>query len=849
MKSKTNTKTPKEKKLQKLTSVQMFSPVLDVKDGIIITRDGHFVMIMEFAPINFMLRSNAEQTSIISNFAAALKLLPDRVQFKVVSKRADVQSFVDIIRKEKETETNENCRRLQEEQINLIRNVGQARGVSRHFYVVFRYEQKTSFQKKPTFEEIRYNLYDTASRISALLEQCGNDVMSKPEIGTMTIPDDYTLSVLYSIFARSKSEENTFEDNMDDVLSRYLTDPTIDFSKPVHIPPNEFICPNMINTKASSKYIIIDGTYYSFAYLPSQTYPTQAYAGWLSMLIDFGAGVDVDLFVRKENVAAVQRKLQYGIRYNKVKARSTEDTSMDYEEINNAIDAGYYLRDGLANAEDFCYMSILLTISASSLEELKWKKNELKNYLVAHDLKAKFCDFQHEQAFLSSLPLCDWNANIFNKSKRNVLTSSLASAYPFISFEIADPNGIMLGVNKANDSLVFVDNFDTTKYKNANIAILGTSGAGKTYTLQCMALRMREKKTQVFIIAPDKGHEFKRAADAVGGQYIKISAGSSQNINVMEIRKMDTANSVLLDGKSGQKDSILARKIQQLHVFFSLLIPDISHEERQLLDEALIKTYNRFGITSRNKSLIDPSNPTRYRDMPVLGDLHNELKNQGVNSKRLYNILTRYVTGSAKSFNKPTNVDLNNKYIVLDISDLTKELLPVGMFIVVDYVWDKAREDRTAKKAIFLDELWCLIGAKSSPQAAEFVLEIFKVIRGYGGSAIAATQDHNDFFALEDGRFGKGIINNARTKIIMNLEPKEAYSVAEMLDLTPIETQRITNFKRGEGLILANSNHVAVEFKSSQVENDLITTDRQQLAELAERKAREDAYGSYGGAD
>ena len=120
--------------------------------------------------------------------------------------------------------------------------------------------------------------------------------------------------------------------------------------------------------------------------------------------------------------------------------------------------------------------------------------------------------------------------------------------------------------------------------------------------------------------------------------------------------------------------------------------------------------------------------------------------------------------------------------------------------------------------------------------AAEFVLEIFKVIRGYGGAAIAATQDLNDFFALDGGKYGRGIINNAKTKIILSLEDDEARRVQETLHLTDAEVMSIVRFERGNGLISTNSNHVTVEFKASELEKQLITTDRYELSKMVEKK-------------
>lgn len=186
---------------------------------------------------------------------------------------------------------------------------------------------------------------------------------------------------------------------------------------------------------------------------------------------------------------------------------------------------------------------------------------------------------------------------------------------------------------------------------------------------------------------------------------------------------------------------------------------------------------------------------------------------------------------------KHTNVDLSNPYTVLDISELTGDLLTVGMFVALDFVWDKAKEDRTKEKAIFIDEIWQLVGAGSNSMAAEFCLEIFKIIRGYGGAAIAATQDLNDFFALDGGKYGKGIINNAKTKIVLNLEDDEAIRVQDALKLTDTEIANITRFERGNGLISTNSNHITVEFKASALEKQLITTDRYELSQIVQNQS------------
>lgn len=823
----------KNKKRRIVRSTQAFSPIYDVRNGIIVSKDKRFIKVMEFRPINFLLLSFAGQDNVIAFFAMALRSMPVTVQFKILSRRADIENTVGKIREDMQTELDPNCRRMQKEQIEMIRQVGLTRGVSRRFFVIIRYERPQSFTQKSSFDEIAATLERTAATIRNDMERCGCEMITTKD------KDEAILSLLYAVLCRKESEEKSFDDRMVETVSRYLCDDAYDVNTAPYIPVNDMICPKTMNSKASPRYLIVDGLYHAYAYLPSKCYPTRVTAGWISSLINMGEGVDVDIFVEKQPIESVKQKLMRNMRWNKVKLHGTEDTSMDYDDLSSVINAGYYLKQGLANNEDFCYMGILITIIGDTNEDLELRLASIKEFLIKIDLKLKLCLFRQEEAFQMALPICAPNKSIFHQARRNILTSSLASVFPFVSYEMNDENGIVMGVNKNNNSIVKIDSYDTSKYENANMILLGTTGAGKTFALQTMAMRMREKKAQVFIIAPDKGHEFRRAAEAIGGMYIKICPGSVQCINIMEIRKQDKTTSELLDGLD--LDSVLANKIQQLHVFFSLLIPDMSHEEKQLLDEALIHTYEKFGISNDNASLFDAENPTQYRAMPILGDVYEELENGGAPTQHMKNILNRYVHGSAKTFNQQTNVDLDNQYIVLDVSDLTEDMLPMGMFVVFEYVFDKVREDRTRRKAIFLDELWALIGEKATTASAAFVVRAFRIIRAYGGAAIAATQGINEFFSLEDGKYGKTILNMAKTKILMKMEQEEATRVGDILNLTTAERQQLTRFHRGEALISTNANHVLVDIQASPLEAELITTDPKELKAIAHRKKQEQA--------
>lgn len=823
--------------LKYLNPVAEYLPIEKIANGVIYTRDHRYLKIIEVIPINFLLRSAREQRNIIYSFVSYLKISPVKMQFKVITKRADLSQHKEIIRREMEQETDDNCRMLQEDYLQFIDQLGARDATTRRFFIIFEHEPWPG--RKSGNEEVEaISSLQTAARTAVnYLKQCGNEVIV-PEN-----EDEFAVESLYHLLCRNVSAEVPLSERVREIVSRYAANGLE--SEIDSIPCTEFFAPDSIDFN-NGRHICIDGVYYSYLLVPSSGYKAQVPAGWLSLIVNAGDGIDMDMFLSRQPKDRMVQKLGQQLRINRSKIKETSDTNTDFDDLDGAIRSGYFLKEGLGNSEDFYYLNLLITITAPSVEELEWRESEMKKLLLSQDMDVCTCSFREEQAFLSSLPLVSLEKHLYERSKRNVLTTGAASCYPFTSFEMCDDNGILFGINKFNNSPVVIDIFNSKAYKNANFALCGTSGAGKTFLLLLMALRMRRKGIQVFMVAPLKGHEFHRACVNTGGAFISISPASKNCINVLEIRRIDKSVDELLDGPSVER-SELAAKIQRLHIFFSLLIPDMSHEEKQLLDDALIKTYALKGITHDNASLEDPENyenPGSYKKMPVLGDLYEVLKEDG-DTRRLANILNRLVHGSASTFNQATNVDLENKFTVLDISELSGDLLPVGMFVALDFVWDKAKANRTEEKAIFIDECWQLIGGSNSSAsiagqrlAADFVLEIFKIIRGYGGSAVCATQDINDFFALDDGKYGKGIINNCKTKVILNLEDDEAQRVQSLLHLSEAETMEITHFERGNGLISTNNNNITVEFKCSQLEKDLITTDRRELQELLERTRR-----------
>ena len=799
------------------------------------TTDGRYVKILEIEPINFMLRSSEEQYNILSSFASWLKISPMKLQFKSITRKADSDKHIAMIRKELSMEDNAQCKAMGEDYIRLIKDVGSREALTRRFFLIYQYEA-IGRSESDDYSKIYSMLVSAEQNARAYFMQCGNSIIQPKN------PDQAAAEILYMFFNRRSCVDEPFADRVNRVIIDTMAakGKVIGVDPIPHISVRHFIAPRGLDL-SHYNYIVMDGRYYCFLYIKGNGYPGTVRGGWMSSLINAGEGIDIDVHLSRENRSKTIDKVAQRIRLNRTKLKGMQDTSTDYEELTNSIQAGYYIKNGIANHnEDLFYMSVFVTISAKTYDELLWRKQQMTDMLKSMDMYLSDCRFQQEDALRSVMPFLQISPKLQKKTQRNVLTSGAASTYMFTSFEMSDDSGVLLGVNRHNNSLCIVDLFNTKINKNANLTMCGTSGAGKTFTLQLLALRMRMRGIQCYIIAPIKGHEFKRACSKIGGAFIKIAPGSPHCINVMEIAHTISPEMELIDEVDyNDMDSMLARKIQQLMIFFSLLIPDMTNEEEQMLDETLIKTYNEFGITHDNNSLYADATcfPPKLKKMPILGDLHKHLLENPMTT-RIAAIVSRFVTGSAQSFNRQTNVDLTNKYIVLDLSELKGKLLPVGMVIALDYVWDNIKADRVKKKAIMIDEIWQLIGASSNKLAAEFCLEIFKVIRGYGGAAIAATQDLSDFFRLDDGKYGRAIINNSKNKIILNLEQDEAQYVKDVLKLTRTEVRSITQFERGEALIHSNNNKVPVVIKASAEEKEMITTDRAELEAILRKRQK-----------
>lgn len=583
----------------------------------------------------------------------------------------------------------------------------------------------------------------------------------------------------------------------------------------------DILSPTAIDTK-SRDYIVVDGVFHAYLYITGYGYSTTVGSCWLAPLVEAGEGVNVSFSFTRQNREKILSKIAQTTMLNRSRMRDVGDTRQDYEELDSAITSGLYLKDVMnRQGEDFYYMHTLIEVVADDPDTLEQRVTAVEKLCVSVDMIARRCDYANEQGFLSTLPLVTLDADIERKSRRNALTTGVAAAFPFVSYEHSDRNGIFLGLNLYNKSPVFLDPYDDYKYTNGNWWIGGNSGAGKSVTLQCLAGRLREQGKRVVCVIPKKGHEFRPNCEQLGGLYLRLSPSSRDCPNIMAIRRKTLDAYAGIQELAARDDSVLADKISRLIIWYSLQKKDLTEEDKNYLDASLVECYDRYGITFDNASVVDENGA--FKEMPIIPDWYNVLLEKA-ETKHLAVVLTRYVTGSAAAMGRRNHISIDNKYIVLDTSGMPDDLILPGIYWAIDVANDIIMNAGGELSALIADELWSLVGAGSNPLAAAYVQEMVKTIRGLGGIAITSTQGMQDLFSLEGGKYGKGILDSSRIKFVMQMEDQEARLIQQILNLSEEEVRQITRFRRGEGLLCIGYNHVPVAFHVTKKEYDAITT-------------------------
>lgn len=535
-------------------------------------------------------------------------------------------------------------------------------------------------------------------------------------------------------------------------------------------------------------------------------YPRMLYTGWISPIINMDEVIDVSMFVYPVESAVVMKNLRKKVTQLEASLNiNAEKGKVRDPELEAAINDAEELRDQLqVGAERFFRFGLYVTLWAESLEELKFIQQKIETIFGQQMVFSKVASSQQEQGMNSTIPQCVDQLQI----RRNMNTGAISTSFPFTSADLTQDKGILYGINMHNNGLVIFDRFSL---ENANMVVFAKSGAGKSFSVKLEAVRSMMLGAEILIIDPE--NEYQKLVDAVGGSYINLSLNSDIRINPFDLPKV-------VD--SEEASDALRANLVTLHGLLRLMlggnqtsasgqvVPALSAAEEADLDQALIDTYARVGITS------DPL--THQSTPPTIANLYDTLLHMGGTGPQLAQRLRKYTTGTfAGIFSQQSNVDINNQMVVFNIRDLEDELRPVAMYIVLSHIWNIVRAEKK-KRLLIVDEAWQLMQFEDS---ANFLFSLAKRARKYYLGLTTITQDVEDFMS---SKLGRAIVANSSMQLFLKQSPAAVDVLADVFKLTEEEKRRLANFPVGQGLFFAGQNHVHIQIIASETEEALITT-------------------------
>lgn len=545
-----------------------------------------------------------------------------------------------------------------------------------------------------------------------------------------------------------------------------------------------------------ASYLVIDGQYVRTLFISG--YPYIASTGWLNMLINFNHNIDISYHIDQVEATQALPKLHRKITELESSRRaSIRNGKIIGSEVLDPLESASKLRDKIQRGQEKLFqVSIYITILADTLVELNKNTTLLETVLSSRLFYTKTAVFQQLEGLDSVLPRGE---NILAQ-RRNLDSSTTALTFPFVSSELVQESGILYGINRSNNSLVIVDRFSL---HNANSIIFAQSGSGKSYGTKVEILRQLMQGTKVIVIDPER--EYKQLADSVKGTYIKLSVKSKEKINPFD-----------LSVNSYNSSNDLSEQVQDLTEIISLMAEGLSPEEKAVVDKAILLTYKKEGLTP-----VKAKKHPKDIKYPIFKDFYKTLKS--LNQKRLCTRLDKFYSGSLSSvFDSQTNIKLANRLVVFDIKDLQESLRQIMMLVISNFVQNQVKTNPT-KRLLVIDEGWMLLEHEES---ARFISGLVRRARKYYLGVSIISQQANDFLKSD---YGRAIASQSSLRILMRQDTTTIKKVASEFNLSEYEQRFLLTCDRGEALIIADQNHVAVKIVSSEKEHPLITTNPAEL--------------------
>src|SRR3989344_3729661 len=879
-------------------ATQQYVAISEIRDDVVVLNDGSIRQVVKVKPVSIELRSQKEQDSVIYQYRSFLNALKFPIQISIQGRRVDLSRYIAKLQDLGTDETNELIKVQIADYIDFIERLSNEVNImDRSYYVIVPHSKspgasttrqtwmdkllggkknKETVYTVQEFEALKVRLEEKTQIVTGRLESLGiqakklesaelielyYNTYNPEESSTQHIEDIAQLTS--SVIKKGKDDEqitNVVTDVIKQAQAGELaptkelpsvlppTNPPPDGKLPVAPLPDvaepiiskkktlgeimASINPKEARTAADTEMDIfkkgladvidiispagmsISPSYMQIGsfYTPTRfvfTYPRYLYSGWLSPIYNFDATIDVSMFIYPLESALVMNQLRRKTTQLQSSLQIEQEKGLVRNpELETAIGDVEELRDTLQKGETRLFQySLYFTLYAKSAEDLQKLTKQVETTLGGMLVYSKPALLQMEEGFSTTMPLAYDELQIV----RNLDTDSLSTTFPFSSQDLSHHDGVLYGINLHNSSLVLFDSF---QMENANQVVFAKSGAGKSYAIKLEALRTLMLGAEVIVIDPER--EYETLSQTIGGTYIDISLNSAQKINPFDLPKYVSADSA----EAGE--DVLRTTIAGLHGLISLMAGGLNAEEDALLDKALYETYAMKDIS------IDPA--TQNNPPPLLTDLVGVLSNM-TGAEQLVNRLVKFSEGSFSNlFDSPTNIDLTNKFTVFSIRNMEDELRPLAMYLVLNYIWGRVK-GQLKRRLLVIDEAWWMMRFEDT---AKFLNAMTKRARKYYLGVTVISQDVEDFI---DNAYGKAIVSNSATQLLLGQSPTAVDKLASVFKLTDGEKQFLQTADVGQGLLVAGVDRAAIQIIASYTEDQFITTNPEQILSMFGQEA------------
>lgn len=625
-------------------------------------------------------------------------------------------------------------------------------------------------------------------------------------------------------------DEDESEDGEDALLARGA----IDVARLVA--PNTFI--------ASDRHVQVGGEYCRTLYV--MALPPQVRDNWLYPLFLWQEVIDVSLFVYPLDTDYVIKRLRNRIAKDEARlAIEEQQGKIRSFDVERRFGDNLAFLEAIENDQTRPFqIAIVITLRAKSLERLDAISEQLERRLTMCTIRR--ADLRHVKGFLTTLPVLD-NHLLDTYAVKNVQTQGVQTMFPFTSSDITHGQGVLLGVNLITKNNVIIDRFMQPTVANPAMAVLGVPGSGKSYAGKTEMLRWNTLHG-VPVIVIDPQNEYDRLCAGLGGQFIDVSSDSHDRIN-----PLDFSHSVHPERNAlQQKLGFMLGMVEVLLRAGSRERPPLSEFQRSLLDKALRQVYLRCGYQVRSVATQLEATPD---NMPLLADVYDTLERMRRSTKDphvqgqiipLIVGLQPYVYDGAYAglFDGPTSVDLSNPFIVFNIQKLENDMLPIGMYMVLEFLrntlFTHQQQISGQRRLLYVDEAQRLM---DFPETAVFLDWVTRTARKFNVGLTLLTQNVEGFLLDGNGadnKTGRAILANCSTTMLMRQGRNSQELLQSVYKLSPAEAQHLGNFATGECLVSVDDARAWVSLvdMTSPLEHEMITTTAREVAAIHARTRR-----------